>query len=194
MVPRVHVSSSFRVDSVHLNFSSVLLIIGLVPSLAPSPFPHSPFSLLFVCPELIRPVVSSGLATSYWFFLTHCTSAVHSAPVGSVLIVTCVYQNFEDIHHTISFRHCRFSHSSPVRDGFGFIFVADATTSGVQAVAQAPFVERVSFALGTRVLEFRSIIKAISPSEGAELVIARWCGEKRDSKLGPSSKGPMWTS
>lgn len=52
VVPRVHVSSSFRVDSVHLNFSSVLLIIGLVPSPAPSPFPHSPFSLLFVCPEL----------------------------------------------------------------------------------------------------------------------------------------------
>lgn len=72
-VPRVHVSLSFGVDSVHLNFSLVLLalITGLVPSLAPSPPPPlpSPFSLF--ARSLIRPVLSSGLATSYSSFSWH---------------------------------------------------------------------------------------------------------------------------
>lgn len=89
--------------------------------------------------SLIKPVVSSGLATSYYSFPdtlppSASTFCVPSAPRGSVLVLASMYQNLKRIHNTMSFAHCHFSHSTRVRDGFGFIFVAHATTSGVQAV------------------------------------------------------------
>lgn len=89
--------------------------------------------------SLVRPVVSSGLATSYYSFPdtllpSASTFCVPSAPMGSILVLASIYQNLKRIHNTMSFAHCHFSHSTRVRDGFGFIIVADATTSGVQAM------------------------------------------------------------
>lgn len=89
--------------------------------------------------SLIKLVVSSGLATSYYSFPdtlppSASTFCVPSAPRGSVLVLVSMYQNLKRIHNTMSFAHCHFSHSTRVRNGFGFIFVAHATTSGVQAV------------------------------------------------------------
>lgn len=52
--PRVQVSWSFWVDSVHLNFSSVplALVTGFVHSRAPPPSSCPPFSPSLVCREL----------------------------------------------------------------------------------------------------------------------------------------------